>query len=190
LVPTPPRYWLNQLLYDHPSRAGVRDTTNGFGAIFGAGGPRNMGMAGSYPDAINQSGQPASTPRADELLWSDEHSAGFGSGGTGYGQVLLATTLLRSTAGGPLPLPGTGLLELDPTDPLFLFGTAIPGLSAPIAGRTGPTFYEPLIPLAQRPGIGALLHRNQVDIFAQVLRIDLAAGTASLGSLTSHSFRR
>ncbi|MBL8898182.1 MAG: hypothetical protein JNM84_11170 [Planctomycetes bacterium] len=190
LVPTPPRYWLSRLRYDHASRAGVRDTTGGFGPLFGASGPRNFGMAGSYPDAVNRSGQPALTPRADELIWSDEHVAGFGFGGTGIGQVLLATRLLRTTAGGLFPMPGQGLLELDPTDPLFLFGSYVPGLTVPIATRTGPTFYEPLVPLAQQPGIGALLHRNQVDLFAQVLRLDLVAGTASLGSLDAHSFRR
>jgi hypothetical protein len=180
------------LRYLHSSRAGVLDTTGGFGPIYGAVGPQNFGMAGSFPDAINITGQPASQPRRDELIWADQHARNF-AWGTGYGQVLLATRALRNLpgVGAPLPLPGIGLLELDPTDPLFHVGAIVPGLRANITVAGDQQVYVPRIPLAQAPGnIGDLLHANQVDLFAQVVRVDLRTGNASLGSLDSHSFRR
>ncbi|MBL8900624.1 MAG: hypothetical protein JNM84_23535 [Planctomycetes bacterium] len=188
-VPATRQYWLNRLRYTHTSRAGVKDTTGQFGAIFGAAGPYNFGMAGSYPDAANISGQPTATPRRDELVWSDQHAGDFAAS-AGFGQVLLATTMLRNLISAPLPLPGTGLLEINPTDSLFNLGAAIPGLQQPIVNLGSPTVYEPLIPLAQQPGIGAIIHANQIDLYAQVVRIDLASGTASLGSLDAHSFRQ
>jgi hypothetical protein len=192
LTPSSKRYWLNRLRYMHSSRAGVLDTTGGFGPFYGAAGPQNFGMAGSFPDAINITGQPASQPRRDELIWADQHARNF-AWNTGYGQVLLATRALRNlpAVGAPLPLPGIGLLELDPTDPLFNVGAIVPGLRANITLANAPQVYVPGIPLAQAPGnIGDLLHANQVDIFAQVVRVDLRTGSASLGSLDSHSFRR
>ncbi len=188
LTPGSKRYWLNNLRYNHTSRAGVEDTSGQYGAIFGALGPQNFGMAGSYPDAANITGQPALTPRADELLWSDQHALDFAAG-TGIGQVLLASSMLRDLIGGPLPLPGTGLLEINPTDPLFNIGASIPGMLAPITNLGVPTIYDPLIPLTQQPGIAPILHINQVSIYAQVVRLDLVAGTASLGSCDAHSFR-
>ncbi|MBK9386216.1 MAG: hypothetical protein IPN34_15495 [Planctomycetes bacterium] len=189
LVPGTRQYWLNRLRYTHTSRAGVKDTTGQFGAIFGAAGPYNFGMAGSYPDAANLSRQPVATPRRDELVWSDQHASDFAAS-SGFGQVLLATSMLRTLITTPLPLPGTGLLEINPSDSLFNLGAVIPGLQQPIVNLGSPTIYEPLVPLVQQPGIGAIVHANQVDIYAQVVRIDLASGTASLGSLDAHSFRQ
>ncbi|MBL8900572.1 MAG: hypothetical protein JNM84_23275 [Planctomycetes bacterium] len=192
LTPGSKRYWLNRLRYLHTSRAGVLDTTGGYGPIFGAIGPQNFGMAGSYPDAINITGQPAAQPRRDELIWADQHANDFALG-TGFGQVLLATRALRNLPafGAPLPLPGIGLLELDPTDPLFNVGAIVPGLRANITVSNAQQIYTPAIPMAQAPGgVGFFLHANQVDLLAQVVRVDLATGTASLGSLDSHSFRR
>lgn len=188
-VNTTRRYWLNNLRYNHTSRAGVEDTSGQFGAIFGAAGPQNFGMAGSYPDAANITGQPAATPRADELIWSDQHALDFAAG-TGFGQVLLAASMLRDLIAAPLPLPGTGLLELNPTDPLFNLGAAIPGMQAPIVNLGTPTIYDPLVPLTQAPGIAPILHINEVNVYAQVVRIDLVSGNASLGSCDAHSFRR
>ena len=189
LTPGSKRYWLNQLRYNHTSRAGVEDTTGQFGIIHGALGPQNFGMAGSYPDAANITGQPATTPRADELIWSDQHATDFAAG-TGIGQVLLATSMLRDLIAAPLVLAGTGLLEINPTDPLFNIGASIPGMVAPITNLGVPTIYDPLIPLTQQPGIAPILHINQVSIYAQVVRLDLVAGTASLGSCDAHTFRQ
>jgi hypothetical protein len=189
LVPGSRRYWLNNLRYNHTSRAGAEDTSGQYGAIFGALGPQNFGMAGSYPDAANITGQPAATPRADELIWSDQHALDFAAG-TGFGQVLLASSMLRDIISAPLPLPGTGLLELNPTDPLFNIGAAIPGMQAPIVNLGTPTIYDPLVPLTQAPGIAPILHINEVNVYAQVVRIDLVSGNASLGSCDAHSFRR
>ncbi|MBL8898474.1 MAG: hypothetical protein JNM84_12635 [Planctomycetes bacterium] len=187
-TPAAKRYWLNRLRYDHTSRAGVEDTSGQFGALFGALGPQNFGMAGAYPDAANITGQPAATPRADELIWSDQHAFDFAAG-QGYGQVLLATTMLRDVVGAPLVLSGTGLLELNPSDPLFGVGASIPGLQIPIVNLGAPTIYDPTIPLTQQPGIAPILHLNRVDVYAQVVRVDLTIGAASLGSCDSHSFR-
>ncbi|MBK9387232.1 MAG: hypothetical protein IPN34_20645 [Planctomycetes bacterium] len=188
LTPGSKRFWLNNLRYNHTSRSGVEDTSGQFGALFGALGPQNFGMAGDYPDAANITGQPATTPRADELIWSDQHATDFAAG-SGIGQVLLATTMLRDLIAAPLPLAGTGLLEINPTDPLFNIGASIPGMVAPIVNLGTPTIYDPLIPLTQQPGIAPILHINQVSIYAQIVRLDLVAGTASLGSCDAHSFR-
>jgi hypothetical protein len=192
LIPSTKRIWLNRLIYQHTSRSGALDTTGVYTTALGAPTRQNFGMAGSFPDAANRSLLPASTPRRDEMIWADQHAGDFALG-RGFGQVLLSTRALRLQpgVGAPLPLPGVGLLELDPREPLFRASTAIPGLSAPISVANGLQVYVPGIPLAQAPGnVGALLHVTQADIFAQVLRIDLRAGTASLGSLVAHSFRR
>jgi hypothetical protein len=183
------RFWLNNLRYDHTSRSGVEDTSGQFGPLFGALGPQNFGMAGDYPDAANITGQPAATPRADELIWSDQHATDFAAG-QGIGQVLLSSSMLRDLIAAPLVLSGTGLLEINPTDPLFNIGASIPGMVAPITNLGVPTIYDPLIPLTQQPGIAPILHINQVNIYAQVVRLDLVAGTASLGSCDAHSFRQ
>jgi hypothetical protein len=192
LLPTTKRIWLNRLRYDHTTRSGALDTTGVYTTALGAPTPQNFGMAGSYPDATNLSGLPAATPRRDEMIWADQHAGDFALG-TGIGQVLLSTAALRLQPGftAPLPLPGIGLLELDPRELLFAASGAIPGLNAPISTPNGLQVYLPGIPLAQAPGnIGDLLHLNQVDIYAQVVRLDLATGAASLGSLVAHSFRR
>jgi len=183
------RFWINRLRYDHTSRSGAEDTSGQYGPLFGALGPQNFGMAGDFPDAANITGQPAATPRRDEIIWSDQHALDFAAG-AGFGQVLLATNLLRTLIAAPLPLAGTGLLELNPTDPLFSFGGLVPGMQQPIVNLGTPTIYDPLIPLTQAPGIAALLHINNVDVYAQVVRINLVSGTASLGSLDTHSFRQ
>jgi hypothetical protein len=183
------RYWINNLRYNHVSRAGAEDTSGQYGPLFGALGPVNYGMAGKFPDAVNITGQPAATPRRDELTWNDQHFTDYALG-TGFGQVLLSTSLLRSLIAAPLVLAGTGLLELNPTDPLFNLGASIPGMVQPITAAGVPTEYNPTIPLTQQPGIGPILHINQIDVFAQVVRIDLSTGGASLGSLDTHSFRQ
>lgn len=192
LLPTSKRIWLNRLRYDHTSRSGALDTTGVYTTALGAATPQNFGMAGSYPDATNRSNLPAATPRRDEMIWADQHAADFALG-TGFGQVLLSTAALRLQPGfgAPLVLPGVGLLELDPREPLFAASGSIPGLRAPISASRALQVYVPGIPLAQASGnIGDLLHVNQVDIFAQVVRLDLSTGAASLGSLVAHSFRR
>jgi hypothetical protein len=182
------RFWVNNLRYNHTSRSGAEDTSGQYGPLFGALGPQNFGLAGDFPDAANITGQPAATPRRDEVIWSDQHATDFAAG-AGIGQVLLASSLIRTLIAAPLPLPGTGLLELNPTDPLFNIGGAIPGMLQPITAVGVPTIYDPLVPMTQAPGIAAILHINQVDVYAQVVRLNLALGTASLGSLDTHSFR-
>lgn len=192
IVPTRKTIWMNRLRYDHTTRSGALDTTGVYTTALGAATPQNFGMAGSYPDAINLSALPAARPRLDEMIWADQHAGNFALG-TGIGQVLLSTAALRLQPGftAPLPLPGIGLLELDPREPLFAASGAIPGLNAPISIANGLQVYLPGIPLAQAAGnIGDLLHLNQTDIYAQALRLDLATGAASLGSLVAHSFRR
>lgn len=188
-VPASRQYWINNLVYLHNTRSGVVDNNGGFGPIWGAAGPQNFGMAGSYPDAANITGQAAPQTRNDEVIWSDQHATDFGVG-VGIAQVLLSTANIRSLIGAPLVLTGTGLLEVDPTNALFNIGASVPGMQMPITAVGLPEVYLPQIPLTQQPGIAPVLHANNLDIFAQVVRIDLTLGTASLGSLDTHSFRQ
>lgn len=188
-VPAAKQYWRNNLMYAHTSRSGALDTNGGYGPIFGALGPQNFGMAGSYPDAANITGQAPPQTRNDEVIWSDQHATSFGAS-AGIGQVLLSTTNIRSLVGAPLVLPGTGLLEVDPTNSLFNIGASVPGMQIPLTQVGVPELYLPQIPLTQQPGIAPVLHANNINIFAQVVRIDLTLGTASLGSLDTHSFRQ
>lgn len=159
------------------------------GAQMAAGS--NFGWAGDYPDAMNLSG---STPaRRDELAWLGEHSTLGGA--NVVGSILLATRVLRDLPapglGAPLSLGPLGTLELDPADPLLLATAvgAVPGLQRSGVGL-GPEIYLPSSGIQAQTGLPELMHNLGVNLYAQELRIDVATGIASLGSLDTHSFRR
>lgn len=175
--------FLNRLMYVHSTRAGVFDAS-GFLASNAAVSPDNFGWT-DYLDAANRGGH---TPaRRDEPIWQGRHDA-FG-GPTTVGMMLLGKRLHRTLAGAPINL-GFGVLELDPTDPLFL-----PSVRGDIAGLVqlpvlpGVQRYQMTISL-QSLGFAPMLHATNADIYCQELRIDLVTGQASLGSLDTHSFRR
>ena len=195
------RYWLNRLRYNHTSRSGSTDTTGIYSSAHGAAGPNNFGMAGAYPDPQNFSGV-GGAGRADEAVWSDEDFSNFGQG-TAFTQVMLANFSLRPIIGQNSSVAPFGNLELLPTDPLFSFGGAVPGLTlvGPVAGVNT---YQPQVPLIQSPGAASALGLffatdpgtprpngsmiSELSLYAQVTRLDFGTASSSIGSCDSHSF--
>lgn len=180
LYPGSPRIWVNRLIYEHTTRTGADNAT--YFPTVTTHFPLNFGYAGDWPDLVDKTG--SSTPRRDNLAWQGEHTTLGGA--TTQGLILLSTSLLRDLTGAPNNAGALGCLELNPLDPLF--NTTVGGLISAPGAAVGTQDYLFNIQ-ALGGGITNALHRANVNLYAQELRVDLATGNASLGALDTHHFR-
>lgn len=158
------------------ARMGAEDSTGAWSSLTTVS-PENYGLAGRFPDVRNLGG--SATPRRDNLLFDVLSNGTFSSG---LSLVILSSRLATQTIGAQVPLPGIGVLALDPTDPVFTAtAPGVPGLVLPIAGPTN-NF---------RVDLGAIQARGAFSVgqtfYAQVLNVDLTTGAAGLSNLVSFS---
>lgn len=174
----------NGVVYDVRSAAVESPQSAGLYAAQPSIGPANYGMAGKYPDFINDTG--TAPVREDDLRYRSNHP----SFATGIEQLFIAESTLRCAFGvPPIDIPGQGRFELDPTSVLFnVSGSLHP--AQPVAGvnvdhnlslgATGSTF---------RNAFSSIPNGVELRVNYQAVRIDLGSGNIAISSMRSWTHR-